>query len=224
MSRLMRAELERQKLGGMVTRFFNHPVVLVTLLAACLGILVWTFWPASAGYLFEHGARLMASERLGDMERAWNEYLEPLERRYPDHPYRADVDRFRQKLQDARTPAPSEAQRFFRQGEQRLRVGDVQGARQVWRNLIDVFRGAGAEAEWVQRAEKAIDELDAELQAKGRWQHVRAALNRASLLHAEGKVAEAERLWTALEELYRDDPSAADIVRDVRLARRRAGK
>ena len=41
MSRLMRQELEELNKGGPVARFFNHPLVLVAMLAACIGLIVY---------------------------------------------------------------------------------------------------------------------------------------------------------------------------------------
>jgi predicted Ser/Thr protein kinase len=224
MSRLMRAEIAQHQHGGWVSRFFNHPLVLVALLGLCIGILVWTFWPLDEQALYEHGAQMMASARLADMEAAWSEYLEPLQRRFPDHPYRAEVERFRAKLEAGRAPLPSEAQRLYRQGVQRLQQGDVTGARQIWRNLSAVFRGVDAEREGVEQAEQALVALERELQAPERWTAVRAALTRAAQFQAEGRPNEAERIWQAVEELYRADPSAAAILREVHQARMRASK
>src|SRR5205807_867644 len=39
MSRLMRQELQSQNRGGVVAQFFNRPLVLVTLLALCVGVM-----------------------------------------------------------------------------------------------------------------------------------------------------------------------------------------
>src|SRR5207302_1735396 len=62
MSRLVRAELEAQQQGGPIARLFNRPIVLVTLLAACVGVLAWGLWPLSQEELFRRGAKGMESE------------------------------------------------------------------------------------------------------------------------------------------------------------------
>ena len=41
MSRMMRSELEREQRGGSLTQFINQPLVLVLLLATCIGLIVW---------------------------------------------------------------------------------------------------------------------------------------------------------------------------------------
>src|SRR5262249_42863631 len=44
MSRLMRRELISQQRGGPITQFLNHPVALVAMFAACVGLIVWGVW------------------------------------------------------------------------------------------------------------------------------------------------------------------------------------
>src|SRR5262249_5278340 len=66
MSRLMRQELEAQNTPGLIYRLLHHPVMLVLLFALSVGILTWTFWPASAESLFQRGAALMASDDPSD--------------------------------------------------------------------------------------------------------------------------------------------------------------
>lgn len=227
MSRLMREELRREKEGGPVARAFNSPWVLVPLLALVLGILVWTFWPASAATLFERGAALMQSEALPDKERAWEEYLNPLNERFPDHPYRAQVEGFRKQLLEARTraearPAVSEAQRFYLRGEQLRLEGRTVAARKVWQGVTAVFGGIEAEKEWVGKAERGLAQLDDPAATRERLAPVRAVLKRAAALRDAGKRAEAERIWAGVEALYHpDDPAGRELLREVREARKK---
>src|SRR5207302_1797944 len=101
MSKLMRAELERQNLANPISRLLNRAWILAPLLALCLGLIAWTFWPLNMETLYDRGAKLMASERLADMREAWSDYLEPLGIRYPEHPYQKEVESFRLKLKAA---------------------------------------------------------------------------------------------------------------------------
>jgi hypothetical protein len=219
MSRLVRAELEAEQLGGPVNRFFNRPVVLVALLLMCFAVLVWGFWPLSEDQLFQRGAKLMESESLYDMNRAWSEYLEPLETRYPNHPYKEPVASYRKKWHAAKLPRVSEAQRFFQQGEMQLKQGNAAGARLIWTNLIDVFGEVESEKEWVSRARRSLDDLDQAGVNVDRFKQVKLALERADTLRMEGKREEAERIWTGIERLYGQDPSAADLILEVQKAR-----
>src|SRR5262249_16269527 len=45
---------------------------------------------------------------------------------------------------------------------------------------------------------------------------IRATSDRAKALRAEGKTAEADAIWNALEALYRDDPDAGEIREQIR--------
>ncbi|MCI0456926.1 MAG: protein kinase [Gemmataceae bacterium] len=227
MSRLMRDELEREKRGNLLSRAFNSAWVLVPALALVLGILVWTFWPVSAEALFERGKELMESRDLGDKERAWREYLGPLEERFPDHPYKEEVAQYRRQLEEARAraaaePPPGEAQRFYLQGERLRLEGKEAEARRVWKGVVDVFGGDEREKEWVGKAEVGLAELDRQA-ARERLAPARAALKRAATLRDQGKRAEAERIWAGLEVLYGADESARDLLIEVRAARKQAG-
>jgi hypothetical protein len=226
MSRLIREELQRQARGGPITRTLNRPLVLVPLFLLCVGLLAWTFWPAGAESLFEHGARLMESEDPTDWQLAWKEYFQPLNDRFPEHPYKEQVEAYHKRIEAAahKPPAPtqSEAERFYRQGERLRQEGRAADARRVWQNVVAVFAGVAAEAVWVRRARDGLAAL-----AKGeadpqRWASVQTALQQAAELAGQGKLAKADVVWRGVEELYRDDPAASDIVAAARAARQRA--
>ncbi len=220
MSRLMRAELESQNRQGFLMRFLNRAWVLALLLVLCVSTIVWAFWPLSADALFERGARLMASGRQADWQRAWDEYLGPLNSNYPDHPYQVEVAEFKKKIDAARLGAdiPSEAQRFFLQGQRLFKEGQFNQAKKVWDSVIQAFGGIDAETEWVERSQRALQELDTAATAKERRQSVRQALERADSLRGEGKQAEAEKIWSSLEILYHDDP---EILAEISKARKK---
>src|ERR1019366_4427829 len=141
------------------TRFLNRPVVLVVILLACVGFLTWKLWPSSQEELFHGGEKLMQSNSLYDMERAWADYLGPLESRYPDHPYKDQVAEFRAKWETAKALHPSEAQRFFQQGELLQKQGNPAAAQKIWTSLIDAFGEVDAEKEWVRKARSALGDL-----------------------------------------------------------------
>ena len=222
MSRLVRAELDNHQHGGMVSRFFNRPLVLIVILFACIGILTWKLWPLSERELYERGAKLMETGSLYDMKYAWTEYLGPLEERYPDHAYQNELADFRLKWEAAKAPQqPSEAQRFFQQGELLQKQGNHAGAQHLWRNLIDAFGEVKADKEWVSRARKSLADSERTDAKKDCWKFVRPALDRAKELHEQGKIADAERIWIGIEQLYRNDPAAADILLEVQRARKK---
>lgn len=219
MSHLVRAELDREQRGGPLTRFFNRPAVLVVILLACIGFLAFKLWPMSQDELFEHGAQLMESGSEADMQRAFADYLDPLERNYPDHPYKEKVEEFRRQYESAK--GPSEAQRFFEQGELLAKQGNLAEARRKWHALIDAFGQVDPERPWVERARRALADMDRTDAKPDRFKNAFAALDHADKLRREGKREDAERIWSGIEQLYRDDPAAAEILAEVQKARQK---
>ncbi len=224
MSRLMRDELDRQNRGGVLGQALNRWWVLLPLLLLVVGLIAWALWPPSANALFEHGSELMKSKELTDWERAWRDYFQPLNERFPDHPYQEQVEKYRLQIEAARQAVlvpelgRSEGQRFFEQGQQLAKEGKIKEALELWGRLATVFRDVDSEKEWVQQAERARRELKKAAEAKERWAPVRAALKRAATLPP----AEAERVWAGIEALYRDEPFAQEVLQEVRAARQKA--
>ena len=62
------------------------------------GLIAYVVWPPGARYLHDHAAALMASTDPLDWIRARDEYLEPLDRRFPRHEYRAETDGWRDRI------------------------------------------------------------------------------------------------------------------------------
>jgi hypothetical protein len=222
MSRLMRAELNRMNRGGPIKQFFNHPIVIVVLFILTLGTIIWTFWPLSAEDLFARGAALMQSEEPYDWDRGWTEYLDVLEKKYPE--FRKDeVASFRRQWENrqlekesalaARHAGPmSEAQWFYREGQRLRQVGKEQEARRMWQALIDVFGQVPGEGPWVRLAEKEMKAGKDERPVPRNLSSLRTAVNRVRQLRQDGKAQEADALRRSLLDLYRDDPAAQEII------------
>src|SRR5436309_2062267 len=184
MSRLMRQELTSQKQGGPVTQFFNRPIVIISLLLVCIGFIAWKAWPRTKtdpNSIFDQGALLMQSDDPGDWNRAWTEYLEPLDRRQLGPERREQLAAFRQMISDheARRHAiprtgdsTSEAQRFYEQGQRLAVAGDAIGARRYWQNVARSFDGVEGESYWVRLSKQGLADLDARAPSEHRWDSV----------------------------------------------------
>jgi hypothetical protein len=223
MSRLMRAELNRMNRGGPLRQFFNHPIVIVVLFALTLGTIIWTFWPLSAEALYSRGAALMESEEPYDWDRAWTEYLDTLERKYPDHPHKAEVAEFRQRRQnwktereaalDARRAKPmSEAAWFYQEGLRLRQRGNEAEARRVWQALIDSFGHTPTEGPWVRKAQEQLKGTREEHPVERWLDPLRDTVARARRMREEGKAKEADAILQSLRSLYHDDPAALEII------------
>jgi serine/threonine-protein kinase len=232
MSQLMRQELERQNLGGPISRFLHRPVVLVTLFVVCVGLLIWGLWPPTAASTYRHGQELMQSSNPDDWDEAWEKYFQPLQEKYPDSPYQQQIEQYKAKIEEhkdevkaekrakqAQGPA-SEAHWFYLRGLRLRQQGDEQGARKTWRELIVSFRGVPAEKPWVRLAEKELERPEEPAAAKEqRWASARAALQRARQLRQDGKPDEANAIYEGLEQLYGDDPATKELIDEIRRER-----
>jgi serine/threonine-protein kinase len=110
----------------------------------------------------------------------------------------------------------SEARRLCLRAEWLYNSGDLDAARQRWQDVVRAFRDVPAEQVWVRRAEKRLAELEQQLADEHRWDSARQALQKARDLSAQGKSHEAEEIWAGIESLYRNDPSAKEILDEVR--------
>jgi eukaryotic-like serine/threonine-protein kinase len=211
----------------------SRPIVVVPLFLLCVGALIGGFYltRTDPDDLWAKAQPLMKSDDPADWERAWTEYLEPLAREYPDK-YADEIKAFRGRAQPLaelrRAQAAgraakygSDAERFYHEGLRQCEAGDFAGARRTWERVGAAFAGVPSEAPWVELARQAAGRLPSQDGALHRPSAaaLRAAIERAKALRAEGKTAEADAAWDALAELYRDDPDAADIRELIRKER-----
>jgi serine/threonine-protein kinase len=214
LGRLLRTDREAKDHAGALAGLFNRIWVLLPLFLLCVAGIAWAFWPASAESLFQHGSELMTQEDPEEWDRAWNEYLQPLNDSFPRHPYKADVEKFHKQIETAH-----EARRFYRQGERLLREGNSAGAVRVWTNQVTVFGGASAAKWWVARAERSLADLEKSQPSPDHLAAGYAALQRANTLRDQGQLAQAQHIWDSIEDLYRDSYAARDLLKEVRAAR-----
>jgi serine/threonine-protein kinase len=222
MSRLLRRELEAQIRGGAVRQFLNRPLVLVILFLLCVAALAWTFWPDDPEKQFAEGQALMESENPEDWATGW-EKLQKVRGKLAGGAHAADLERYERKYEDYREARQAarqsnhlgEAQWFYEEGLRLRQQGRPEAARAMWRNLVSAFRDAPAERWWVRLAEKELAREDPAADDH-RWDAARQALARARRLREQGQRQEADEIYAALEELYRDDPSAREILDEVR--------
>ncbi|HEV3084998.1 MAG TPA: serine/threonine-protein kinase [Gemmataceae bacterium] len=230
MSRLMRKELENQNAGNLLSCWLNRPYVLLPLFLLCVGLIIWSLRPhagPAAETLFQQGSQLMASAEASDWEKGWNEYLEPLEERYPNHEHGKEVAAFRHQINDYRTlhkavaelkasGRMTEAQRLYLKGLRLCQSGDGQAARQIWQNLVRAFNGVDSEKRWVDLAQIGLAELTGKLAApEGKTEMIQQTMERISDLKKKGEDKEAAALVQAFSELYKDDDAVIALLRSA---------
>lgn len=221
MGRLMRRELEREHSGGRVSQLLHRPLVLALLFVLTLALIAWSFWPMSAGTMYQRGAALMQSQDPDDWEAAWDKYLQPLLVEDPNSPHRAEIESWREKSElakaarhadrSARFAGPmSEAQWFYQEGLRLRQQGDEERAKRVWKALVIAFKDVPSEDPWLRRAKQEMHAAAPER----RWSPVRRAVQHANELRQQGHNDEAAAIMRALKELYRGDKQAETILKD----------
>lgn len=215
-------------------RRIGKPVALSLGLLFCVAGIVYAFvrQRPSAEELYRKAEPLMASDNPADWERAWNEYLEPLNARFPDHAHKPEVESFRLMLdnlaavrrlgtrQRFSTPR-SEAQRFFELGIARCQTGDIEGGRKTWEHLVQAFHGIESERRWVQLALLSLNQVHPPFHDVRGSVSVRSAMERARRHASEGQLKEADGIWQGLEALYQNDPAARELLDEIRRERAR---
>lgn len=180
--------------------------------------------PPTAQELFQQATPLMSSSNPDDWEKAWNDYLEPMVRRYPNHPYQRELEAFRQRRQEAaavrrlsqrqRSVAPkSEGQRIFETGLSLAQSGDSEAARQTWQAMIDVFSHVESEATWVRLAENALRDLPPNDTPLVDRAEIQEAIQKARAFVQSGQREKAESIWNGLERLYQGQAQAASLLK-----------
>lgn len=200
--------------------------LLLIALLVVVGLIVYKLSqsPPTAQELFQQATPLMSSSNPDDWEKAWNDYLEPMVRRYPNHPYQRELEAFRQRRQEAaavrrlsqrqRSVAPkSEGQRIFEAGLSLAQSGDSEAARQTWQAMIDVFSHVESEATWVRLAENALRELPPNDTPLVDRAEIQEAIQKARAFVQSGQREKAESIWNGLERLYQGQAQAASLLK-----------
>jgi serine/threonine-protein kinase len=71
---------------------------LVLALVVVAGFIVYFSWPYSQDQLYRKAEALMASKKRTDWLEARDEYLDKLDQRFPDHPYREQIQKWRDMI------------------------------------------------------------------------------------------------------------------------------
>jgi len=204
--------------------------VLATFLLMALGVLGYAFLsPGPDAESLIAGARpLMESADPADWDRAWEEYLEPLSRRHPQR-YVEEIAVARLRILDHReqrrvlaagadVDPKSDAERFYLRGLRLAQAGDADSARRTWLALLSAFASLEAEQRWGDLARDGLKELEKQGRRAPSTDRktLHAAIETAVKAKRAGKPAEAEAAFKAIEELYRGDADAMDVLRKAR--------
>jgi hypothetical protein len=210
----------------------KRPLVVIPLFLLVLGALVAPFaWPSpTADELYAAAKPLLESENLEDWQKAVDEYLEPLEQKYPGQ-YSAEIAAARERVNDrrelkraitdgAKVSLRSDAEMAYLRGMRLAQAGDPDAARRVWQALVVAFGPVATESRWVELAHAGLEALTRPESRGNRAppDHAAfdAALRRAKSMVGTSNAAEAAAILRALEELFRDNAALQEALRTAR--------
>ncbi|MBM3980155.1 MAG: serine/threonine protein kinase [Planctomycetes bacterium] len=146
----------------------KRPLVVVPLFLLAVGALVLAFaWPRmSADELYAAAQPLLASENPDDWDAAFEKYLDPLARKYPDQ-YKGEVARAREFVRDrrelrralaegAKPETRTPAERAYLRGLRLVRDGETDAARAAWEELVREHAPDDGARRWVELARTAL--------------------------------------------------------------------
>jgi serine/threonine-protein kinase len=114
---------------------------------------------------------------------------------------------------DEATRPKSEARRLVQLAQHYRQVGDPRRAERILSALNSLLEDSEQEAELRKKIAESLERVRRQLADDDRNQMLQAALNRAAKLAADGAVDEARQIWRSVVELYGEDPSAGEYVR-----------
>ena len=215
------------------SQFYERTWFLSLCLALVAGGIGWTLWSAwwpSEDALMARAEQLMKSEFTLDHVRARDGHLKPLLKQFPNgkHADRAqtlivDVDkedtlgkmRARVKL---RQPPINEAELQFLAAEQFLKFGDRITALRKYRSIVDLFKTTDELRVYVLLAQDEADKIVAQAGDETLASFLNMRLKNAETSKSNGKLSEAEAIWTSIKTLYEDNE---EVSAHVAFARKR---
>ena len=211
--------------------------LLVLALFVIGGFIAYWVWPPSEGYLYRQAEVLMASTRRTDWVRARDEYLNPLDERFKNNPYKEQTQKWRDKilLDEAEgrgknlasgldipltRPANNAERKFVIANELATgaskRWDDLTAIRQ-WRDFADQMKADDPEErQWHLLALHRIQQLENAI--ADRRQYIEKQLQLAQAAFLAGRFDEAQSIKAKLIEQFSRYTDLADIFADTSAA------
>jgi len=195
--------------------------LLALALVSVGGFIAYAVWPASADHLYKQAETLMASSRRADWATARDDYLDPLDKRFPTNPYREQTQKWRDKIlvEDAESRAkiltsglkirmaepanPAERQFFIANelADEASRRGDDPTAIRQWQELATQLRANDPdERPWHLLALLRVAQLENAI--RDRRQYVEKQLGLAEAARLAGRFEESDAIKSKLKEQY----------------------
>lgn len=193
------------------------------LLIAIVGILVFMFIPEPDAQRLEETAAMVASGKGAEMRSA-QDILRPMLRRHQDDELTTEIreqldvaemhlseEALRIRMEYDR-PFKTEAERLYAKGREMERLGDRVGAIEQYRSLVKALDPESEDRVYYKLAERDALRLEREGATTEQTEFVQRRLDEADEHVAQGRIAEARKLWQSIVSLYRDDDHLLPLV------------
>jgi hypothetical protein len=213
----------------------ERPAVQTGLLAlglvALLLVVGYLLWPPGAEYLYRHAEAMMASKEPSEWVQAEKDYLDELDRRFPDHPYKDQVrawrdrtllNRAERRAKVLQTPnlsslsAPkTDPERMFVDVYQRtvrdLEEGHDADAARRWGDMADALAGDDPESRpWSLLARQRADEQKRAV--ADRQKEAAQLFERGHDAYVRGRFDDSRRDFGTFLDRYEKYPDLAEPV------------
>jgi serine/threonine-protein kinase len=214
-----------------ITRSVVETGLLVSALLAIGAFIVYWVYPPSAGYLYHQAELLMASKNRHDWLTARDDFLDPLDSRFPANPFREQTQKWRDKimLDDAEgratilssaaklskinDPANNAERQFvltFNLATTASERGDDLRAKQHWYEMAQSLKPDDSEQRpWYLLALERVKAADVAMQSLRRL--VEKDLELVTAARLGGRQHEEITIWNQLVERYGHFTSLADL-------------
>lgn len=224
-----------QNQSGLGSRLLNKPMLetlgLGTALVAIGGFIGYWLWPPGASYLHRQAATLMASPHRSDWINAQEEYLDVLDRKHPDHPFKSDVRKWRDQialdeangrakildspvqtqLSEPRTHAERQYISFSTLAAKASAEGNDGQAAEFWREMARLMRSDDQEErKWHLLAIQRAKEIESRM--RERRSFVTEQIARADAALQAGRPSEAVAIRAMLKDKYGQYTDLADLL------------
>lgn len=226
--------------GGLFSNVSKETVGLVLALIAVGALMAYWVWPPSASYLYKRAVPLMESTSRADWLIAMREYIEPLDRRFPNHPHREQTQAWRDQI--ALDEAEGRAKLLASPVKTRFSEPQNNGERQfvafqalaakaeaekdqltalrVWREMGATLNADDPDdRKWLLLAGKRVTDLTTQIQERRAF--VENQLRRAATAYRMGRTGDAMAIQAMLRERYADYADLADLFGSIQDAEER---
>lgn len=216
--------------GGLFSNVSKETLGLVLALIAVGALMAYWVWPPSASYLYKRAVPLMESTSRSNWLIAMREYIEPLDRRFPDHPHREQTQAWRDQI--ALDEAEGRAKLLASPVKTRFSEPQNNGERQfvafqalaakaeaekdqltalrVWREMGATLNSDDSDdRKWFLLANKRVTDLTTQIQERRAF--VENQLRRAATAYRMGRTGDAMAIQSMLRERYGDYADLADL-------------